>query len=39
MNDCGFTPIDFLGRTWGNGRVTHIDVLFADIRANHGLVG
>ncbi len=39
MNERGFTPIDFLGRTWLNGRVTHIDVLFSDIRIDHGLVG
>lgn len=36
MDECGFTPIDFVGRNWRKGRVVQVDVLFADIRANHG---
>jgi FkbM family methyltransferase len=39
MDERGFTPIDFLGRTWRHGRVIQIDVLFADIRAHHAVIG
>jgi FkbM family methyltransferase len=35
MDECGFTPIDFVGRAWRNGHVIQIDVLFADVRADH----
>ena len=35
MDECGFTPIDFVGRACQNGRVIQIDVLFADVGADH----
>ncbi len=39
MDERSFTPVDFLGRTWLNGRVIQIDVLFADVRVDHGVTG
>jgi FkbM family methyltransferase len=39
MDDAGFTPVEFLGRTWHKGRMIQIDVLFARIGAAQKLVG